>query len=256
MSKVPRLTTCRLSSLLILLVAATSIQSGCSGISARGLNAQGVREFNQAEFDQAIDEFQKAIDRDPRDPDGYYNLARTYHRLGTLQGNETYLVQAEQLYNQCLDRDENHGDAYRALAVLLAEQGRQEEAFRLLHGWVDRSPMLADARIELARLYQESGEREAAKEQLVAALAVDSENPRALTALGMLREEMGEYNEAIANYQRSLHRNRFQPEVAARVASLQRARVASVPGMQGAPSTGTQGTFTVRNPLPPTTVTR
>ena len=233
-----------------------SIQGGCSGISTRGLNAQGVREFNQAEFDQAIDNFQKAIDRDPKDPDGYYNLARTYHRLGNLQGNETYLAQAEQLYNQCLDRDENHGDSYRALAVLLAEQGRQEEAFRLLHGWVDRSPALADARIELARLYQESGDREAAKEQLVAALAVDSENTRALTALGMLREEMGEYNEAIANYQRSLYKNRFQPEVAARITSLQNARVASVPGMQGVPSTGSQGTFTVRNPLPPTTATR
>ena len=233
-----------------------TIQGGCSGISARGLNAQGVRDFNQARFDQAIDGFQKAINRDPKDPDGYYNLARTYHRLGTLQGNESYLNQAEQLYNQCLDRDENHRDSYRALAVLLAEQGRQEEAFRLLHGWVDRSPMAADARIELARLYQESGEKEAAKEQLVAALTIDSENTRALTALGMLREEMGDYGEALANYQRSLQKNRFQPEVAARIASLQTARTATVPGIQQSPADGSGGTFTVRNPLPPSTATR
>ncbi len=240
----------------LVLSGATLSQSGCSGISSRGLNAKGVREFNQAQFDQALDDFQKAIDRDPRNPDGYYNLARTYHRLGTLQGNEAYLLRAEQLYNQSLDRDENHRDSYRGLAVLLAEQGRQEEAFRLLHGWVDRGPLLADARIELARLYQESGEREVAKEQLVAALSLDSSNTRALTALGMLREELGEYNEALANYQRSLHENRFQPEVAARIARLQNARIASVPGIPGAPSAGSQGTVTVQTPLPPTTVTR
>lgn len=239
-----------------ILLAAMLLACGCSGISSRGLNAKGVREFNQAQFEQAIDDFQKAIDRDPKNPDGYYNLARTYHRLGTLQGSETYLKQAEQLYNQCLDRDENHRDSYRALAVLLAEQGRQEEAFRLLHGWVDRSPFVADARIELARLYQESGEREAAKEHLVAALSIDSDNTRALSALGMLREEMGEYNEALANYRRSLYENRFQPEVAARVTRLQSARMASVPGAEQAPAAGSQGTVTVQNPLPPTTVTR
>ena len=45
--------------------------------------------------------------------------------------------------------------------------------------------------------------------------------PRALTALGRLREVQGDRNQAVANYQRSLSVNRNQPEVAARVAALQ-----------------------------------
>ena len=40
------------------------------------------------------------------------------------------------------------------LAVLLAETGRQDQAFTLLKNWASTDPKSADARIELARLYQ------------------------------------------------------------------------------------------------------
>jgi Flp pilus assembly protein TadD len=60
-----------------------------------------------------------------------------------------------------------------------------------------------------------------AKAQLVDALTVDPHNARALTALGRLRDQSGDHVQALTNYKRSLTLNRFQPEVAARVAQLQ-----------------------------------
>ena len=105
--------------------------------------------------------------------------------------------------------------------MLLAEQNRSEEAFRLMEGWVDRRPNLPDPKIELARLFDESGDRNSAKERLIEALAIDPDHPRALAALGSIRQQMGEHAQALADYQRSLWHNRFQPEIAARVASLQ-----------------------------------
>ncbi len=193
---------------------------GCSSFLASAHNAQGVRQFQQARYDEALRQFQEANYADPDNADACYNLAATYHRLGKLDGRQDYLDQAESYYNQCLDRDDNHYECYRGLAVLLAEQGRRDEAFRLLEGWVDRHPQESEARVELARLCQELGDVEAAKEHLVDALALEPSNDRALAALGKIREQSGELDQALAVYQRSLWHNQFRPEVAARVAAL------------------------------------
>jgi predicted Zn-dependent protease len=56
-------------------------------------------------------------------------------------------------------RDDGHVEAYRGLAVLLADQGRTQEAFTLLDTWAKKKPMSADAKIELARLCEEFGDR-------------------------------------------------------------------------------------------------
>ncbi len=192
-------------------------------MSARGLNAQGVRQFEQAQYEQAIQQFQQAIYDDPANADAHYNLASAYHRLGTLNKSESYLRQAEQYYHMCLDRNANHHQCYRGLAVLLVEQDRKDEAFRLLEGWADRVTTSPEPKIELARLYQEHGNRKEAKRQLIEALRTDPNHPRALAALGKIREDMGELSQALTDYQRSLWKDRFQPEVSARVAALQSA---------------------------------
>jgi tetratricopeptide (TPR) repeat protein len=221
--------------------------AGCGTITAQGKNAEGVRLFNQARYQDALTRFQDAANDDPRNADAYYNLASVYHRLGIANKDSSMLAQAEHYYNLCLDRDENHRECYRGLAVLLAQQNRNEEAFRLLEGWADRQPLSAEPKIELARLYEEYSDPEAAKQQLVEALAIDHQNPRALVALGHLREKTGQYEQALANYRQSLWYDRFQGEVAARAAALQTAlgpaSASSTPGATDAGQiAGTSGT--------------
>lgn len=203
------------------LLIGTVATSGCSNIQSQAANVEGVRLYQQGNYQQASDRFQQAIAQDPKSPDGYYNLAASLHKTGTLYNRPTDLKQAENLYNQCLERDPNHTDAYRGLAVLLNESGRQQEAFNLLNHWAAASPQVADPKIELARLLEEVGQAEQAKAQLVDALTIEPHNARALTALGRLRDQSGDHRQALANYQRSLTLNRFQPDVAARVAQLQ-----------------------------------
>jgi tetratricopeptide (TPR) repeat protein len=229
--------------LCILLLAS----AGCGGLAARGKNAEGVRLYQQARYQEALQQFQQATYDDQKNADGYYNMAATYHRLGKAEGRQAYLDQAQALYNQCLDRDPNHQECYRGLAVLLVDEGRTAEAFRLLEGWVDRQPSLPDAKIELARLCDEQGRRPEAKEHLLEALSIEPDNPRALVALGKIREDTGERAQALAAYQRALARDKRQPEVAARVAALQSATqpvMATLP-TPAAPATASQAT-TVR----------
>lgn len=197
--------------------------AGCGSFAAQGKNAEGVRMFEQARYEEALDQFHEAVNDDPKDADSYYNLASTHHRLGVLNSSEEDLKRAEQYYYMCHDRDPDHQECFRGRAVMLIEQGSSDEAFRLIEAWADSQPMLAEPKIELARLYEEFGDPEQAKAQLLEALAVDHENSRALAALGKLREETGDRVQALADYQRSLWHDRFQPEVAARVSALKSA---------------------------------
>jgi Tfp pilus assembly protein PilF len=123
----------------------------------------------------------------------------------------------------------------------LAETGRSDRAFNLLKNWAIRSPQVADARIELARLYEEFGEVDTAKIHLAEALQIDQHSARAWNALGRLREQAGDYTQALADYQRSYNLNHFQPEVAERIAALNR----TVSG--GATLSGSGGTRMVNS---------
>ena len=205
----------RLAAMFLLLGLA-----GCGSFAAQGRNSEGVRLFQQARYQDALRQFQEATYADPNNSNGYYNLAATSHRLGRLEHRQSDLDQAETYYNLCLDRNANHVECYRGLAVLLAEQGRKEEAFRLIDGWVQRQPSQADARVELARLHDEYGNRQAAKDLLIEALTADPKSTRALTALGKIREEAGDKAQALANYQRSFSLDNRQPQVASRLSAL------------------------------------
>ena len=202
-------------------LAALAALSGCK-LAADSKNQQGVRLYQQGQYDAAMQTFQKAVATDPTSADGYYNMAATTHRMGVARNDPNLLNQAETLYNQCLDRSPDHEDCHRGLAVLLTETNRSDRAFSLLKNWAARSPQHPEARIELARLYEEFGDRESAKTNLTEALQIDQHNARAWNALARLREQSGDYVQALANYQRSLEVNRFQPEVAERVAALTR----------------------------------
>jgi len=212
-------------------------------MAADGQNQQGVRLFQQGQFQPALQKFQQALATDPTNADAYYNLAASMHNIGSAKKDNDMLAQAETLYNQCLDINENHVDCHRGLAVLLKETDRSDRSFALLNNWVNAQPNLSDARVELARLYEESGDLETALLHLNHAVGVDQSNHRAWAALGHIREETGDATQALTNYQRSLDLNQFQSGVAERVATLSRNVRGNLNG-----TTVPGGTRTVTNP--------
>ncbi len=226
----------RLAAFNTLLAGMILCAAGGCGWMSSGQNSEGVRLFQQGYYDAAAQRFRQAIQTEPNNPDSYYNLAAYYHRQGKTQQQAADLAQAESYYRQCLDRNPNHIECRRGLAVLLVEQGRSEEAFAMLEDWATQNPTLAAPKIEMARLYEEFGDRNAAKEHLTAALAVSPNDPRALAALGKLREDSGDVNQALSNYQRSLMVNHSQPELAQRVSALQSVGV----GASGYTASGTR----------------
>jgi tetratricopeptide (TPR) repeat protein len=229
-------------------VALAAMGSGCHW-SAAGKNVNGAALHHQGRYQEAIQQFQLALQQNPASADAYYNMAASYHQLGKLQNDQQALAQAEQLYNQALNISPDHVDCHRALACLLVDTGRADKAFTLLERWAQRSPQVIDSHIELARLYEEFGDKENAIRNLEQAIAVRSdthESARALSALARLREQSGDAYQALVNYNRSLQINPSQPAVAERIASLQRA----MGGVQLPPTPSASGsTLTARAPF-------
>jgi Flp pilus assembly protein TadD len=192
---------------------------GCRWTSM-GQNTMGVQLYQQGQFGEALQQFQAAQRTDPSNADTYYNLAATYHRLGVIQKDQNLIEQAERLYNQCLDIDPNHTDCHRALAVLLVESDRPDRAFALLKNWASANPTLAAPRVELARMHQEFGQLRVAEQMLDEALTIEPNNYLAWTERGRLREEAGDIEQALRNYNQSLALNGMQPQLYQRTASL------------------------------------
>lgn len=222
------------------LLAILAFATGCRMV-AQGRNVDGVRYFQQGQYPTAITRFDSALTIDPQNPDSYYNKAAVYHRMGLANRDQNALTQAESLYNQCLNLSPDHVDCHRGLAVLLCETGRSDKAFTLLRNWTGLNPKNADARIELARLYEEYSDPNSAELALNEALALDMRNWRAHAALGRLKEQAGNYPQALQNYQLAYSLNRFQPELQQHIAMLQ----SRVPATQASttpavPTTGTR----------------
>ncbi|HWA97131.1 MAG TPA: tetratricopeptide repeat protein [Pirellulales bacterium] len=230
-----------------LALGASMLAAGCNVVS-HSQNADGVRLYQQGQYQQAARRFEQAVASDPNSADSYYNLASTYHRMAKLDNRPDEWKLAEDTYNLCLDRDPNHRDCHRALAVLLVEQNRSEQAFRLLEGWSNSNPTSVDAKVELARLSQEFGNQQAARDHLLEALAINPRDPRALSAIGQIHEDNGNTAQALATYQRSLSSNSFQPDVQARVAAI-RSATGAVPPSMPTPSNGTR-TVNTTTPSP------
>ncbi len=224
-------------SCLLLLSLCLVAASGCS-TSGKALNAQSVSLYRLGDLDSAQRVLTQAAGNDTENPHIYYNLARVHHERGFRNKDVNELRLAENNYNLCLNRDENHVECYRSLGVLLRDweqvdpnDKRSDQAFTLMERWAMRSPQLADPRVEWARLHEEFNNREAAKEKLLEALSIDPNNPRALAALGRIREVEGDVNQALAVYQRSLWNDANQPEIAARVAQLRAAGATAEVGL-------------------------
>ena len=193
--------------------------SGCQMVT-KSNNGKGVAMYQQGRYAEALQYFEQAKQTDAANPDTYYNLASTYHKLGSAAKDPKMIDTAEAIYNQCLDLAPNHVDCHRGLAVLLVDKGQSDKGFALLKNWSARNPGLADARIELARLNQEFNQNKLAEQYLDEALAMDPNNYRAWAFKGQMRESSGELMQAIQNYQQSLALNAKQPELYQRIGAL------------------------------------
>lgn len=205
--------------------------TGCN-LGVQQHNIAGRQSFERGQYAAAINQFQKAVNMNPTNADGYYNLAASYYAAGKQSNNQQWVNHAEQLYRQAIANNDQHADAHRGLAALLIETNREKHAFDLMNTWQARYPTSPEPVVELARLYKEYGDDRRAADLLADAIRLDANNIRALKAMGHVRESQGQTRLALDNYIRVLQLDNRQTDVAAKVAALQ-TQLAQLPNPNG-----------------------
>ena len=189
---------------------------GCTNAAqerVRIYNADGVALFAKGDYGDARDSFKAALALKPNDTALLYNVGQCYDRMGNAAKAELY-------YNQCLQVAPYHADCRHALDTLLVNTGRQAEAANRIADWVAREPKRAAAYAEDAWLLHHNGDLPQAQARLQKALELDPHDPRALTEMALVYEDLHRPDRAVALYQRILARDPTQTAIAGRVQFL------------------------------------
>jgi Flp pilus assembly protein TadD len=110
---------------------------------------------------------------------------------------------AEQRYRRAIRLDPGYGMARHWLSLLMAAEGRHEEALREIHAAREldpRSPVLSSS---LARHHYYQGDYHSAIEEFHHALELDSSHVFAHLGAGLALVQLGDYDRALAEYQQA-----------------------------------------------------
>jgi Flp pilus assembly protein TadD len=198
-------------------------------------NSRGIELADRGWLDEAIKEFQKAIELDPESAHAHDNLATVYsEKKQWREALQEYLTairlepdsatahynlacflaahggdMAISEYQEALAQDPDYPDANLNLALTYADQDKIEDATRELRRAIELAPKDAFPRHELAALLMDEGDYRAAISQLKEVVKLESGNFEGWLDLGICYAQKGFYAEAERAYE---HARAIQPE--------------------------------------------
>jgi choline-sulfatase len=128
------------------------------------LNGLGLLQADAGKPEEAATSFQHAAEGDPANASYWSNLGNARRAVGDLVG-------AESAYRRALAADLSYPDAANGLGVLLVQEKKPAEAIPWFERALRRAPDHVEARLNLGIAYQESGDRERARDMYREVLA-------------------------------------------------------------------------------------
>ena len=168
--------------------------------SATALNSYGLALAENGKKVEAIKQYQKALESDPRFVHSYHNLANALLDLNRVDESIPYYLEA-------LRYDSTHFPAHNGLGTAFAQRGQVDEAIKHFKESLRIKPLYNVARCNLAIVYAQSGRADEAIATFKEALRI---NPRAKYAhhnLANVYLETGRFDEAIQHYRQELALN-------------------------------------------------
>jgi tetratricopeptide (TPR) repeat protein len=155
---------------------------------------------------KALEQFLKALEIYPDDPNLHYDLALTYDMKGALDKTEYHLKEAIKL-------KPDYSDAYNYLGFVYFSQGKVDEAIKYYHKALDNELYLSpqDAHMNLGIAYLSLKEYRKAILQLEEAIRLVPDFAAAYNNLGKAYEGLGQYDKARFNYEKAVE---FNPQYA------------------------------------------
>lgn len=167
-------------------------------VLARCHELLGQKFIEQNQWDQALTEFQRAVQLAPDSAAYQYQLGWVIYRMG---GD---LAQAAQALQRAAELDPKAMWPYLVLSQMRREQGLLEEAMAWAEAAAERAPDDPLPLVYLSQALIEAGEYAQAEAVLQQALAKDSDLGAAIFWLGVVQWHNSETDQAIASYERAV----------------------------------------------------
>jgi tetratricopeptide (TPR) repeat protein len=192
-------------------------------------NSRGIELADRGWLDEAIREFQKAIDLDPGSAHAHDNLATVYAEKKLYREALQEYLAAVRLepdgatahynlacflathgpemtvaeYREAIQQEPDHPDAHLNLGLALADQDKPEEAARELRTAIELDPEDPLPRHELAALLMDEGDYRGAIAQLKEVVRLEPSGFEAHLDLGICYAQKGFFAEAERAYERA-----------------------------------------------------
>jgi tetratricopeptide (TPR) repeat protein len=166
--------------------------------------SNGQNGINEDALRKALDQYQKIVQKDPKD-------AESWVMLGRLNGYLHNTPEAEKSFNQALQIEADNEDALVGLAELYGQLGDSKRAAEKLKAAVDKHPS-PKTLAALASAYEDLEDYKDAADAFRRALEAGSEDDRIPPALAKNLLFSGQLDEALKLYQQLAAQNPRDPE--------------------------------------------
>ncbi len=215
--QVPQDRRVKLTKLALIFVAALTLTPalpGCSGDGPAGDEARVSRSRLEAVIDadeatqrakllmasgrlrEALDEFERAVELDPRAVDARIGIGDVYKQEGDLPRAERWYGQAAQVGPDVFEAQYAHG-------LVLQLMQRFQEAIRAYLRALQINPRDFDANMNIALAFVQVGQAEQGLPYAVRAVRLNPESGPANYNLGVVYASIGRHNDAITSYRRA-----------------------------------------------------
>jgi tetratricopeptide (TPR) repeat protein len=162
--------------------------------------------FSQAGYyDQAIREFNLALETDPDYAEAHYNLGTLYLKQGKADEARRHLERALELRH-------DYPDALNNLGLLAAQAGDSAQAIRYFQQAIDQRPDYALAYYNLGNVCRREGRISEAKQALDRAVALAPDDAEVNYGVGMLYAQLDDAERALQYWQHALEIRPDYPE--------------------------------------------
>jgi tetratricopeptide (TPR) repeat protein len=185
-------------------------------IYLRAISNPRETSINEEMLRNAIDQYKKITEKDPKDAESWVILGRLYR----VSNNS---VESEKAYNEALKTDPDNEDALTGLAVMYADLGDNQRAIEKLKIATDKAPNERTLSA-LAEAYERVRDYKNAVEVLKRAVALAPDSGRLQLALANNLMQSGELNEALKIYQQLADDDPHDADLRLRLAEIYRSQ--------------------------------
>lgn len=162
--------------------------------------AQGIDDYQNGNYNQAIDAFKTAAGFSPGSDNtakAYDYIARSYLKLDKSQ-------QAINTYKYAIGIYPNRDGLHLAMGDIYAQEGNQNAAMKEYEAAVRFNPNSPQNRYSLGHSYLTSGQLEAARNQFQAVVKLSPNSATGYYGLGQTARAKGDFQEAVIQFKRAI----------------------------------------------------